>query len=488
VTSAAGNTRPDATPPASGRVPRVYAWATGPLTVAAAGVATGVAGTGMWKFFGSVLHVDNTYLRAGLFAFLEIALLVSAIRARANLLDDIRRIADERATAEAAFAAAVTDRQRAQAASRRAKAAADRPSTGLDGIAVWVLAASSGVLSALDAATFAETAFRLTAPLVAAWLWERGLAAHRRRHRRGGRIAWRVTPERVLVRWGFADPTGRAVSEVASQREIARLAKLIARYHETPDGRSRRRAARRARRGMERADERFDLTNDAVLARRLDDTLAALYGVLPGTSPAVLAGTGLWGSATRGTPTGTPAEPVREAVSEPLGTPAVPSFNTPAAPLPEFPTHGSDTPVETGSGTVNGTPVRTLGTSTVPGLEPSYTINGSGWSAPPVTSNGTPAGTADDTALLAVLRDPERVPREPGGTVPIKRAMRVLGVGRDRAIRLLDTLSLRHFPDPDDGPGTPERNPGETGSADDQEHLPEPRRINGTPILESIGA
>jgi hypothetical protein len=41
----------------------------------------------------------------------------------------------------------------------------------------------------------------------------------------------------------------------------------------------------------------------------------------------------------------------------------------------------------------------------------------------------------------------EGAAREGAGTVPVKRAMRVLGTGRDRSIRLLDTLGLRRVPD-----------------------------------------
>lgn len=48
-----------------------------------------------------------------------------------------------------------------------------------------------------------------------------------------------------------------------------------------------------------------------------------------------------------------------------------------------------------------------------------------------------------DAELRAVLADPERVPREADGTVPVKRAARVLGTGVDRARRLLDEAGLR---------------------------------------------
>ncbi len=46
---------------------------------------------------------------------------------------------------------------------------------GVDGVAVWALTGLSAVLSSLDAHSFVEALVRLSAPVVAAWLWERGM-------------------------------------------------------------------------------------------------------------------------------------------------------------------------------------------------------------------------------------------------------------------------------------------------------------------------
>ena len=54
------------------------------LTVAAAGLATAVAMTGMWRFFGTVLHFSGAE-RAAMFAFLELAVVTCAFRARRNM-------------------------------------------------------------------------------------------------------------------------------------------------------------------------------------------------------------------------------------------------------------------------------------------------------------------------------------------------------------------------------------------------------------------
>jgi hypothetical protein len=155
------------------------------LTVSVAGIATAVSVNGMWRVFGDALHLDGPG-RAATAGFLELALMVSAIRARRCLRE--------------------------------------HGSVGVDGAAVWVIAVVSAVVSAADAEGLAK-AVRLAAPVVAAWLWERGLAADRRavRVRRPAMIAWRWTRERLAVRLGLADPVERATPEVDRARRLAAL-------------------------------------------------------------------------------------------------------------------------------------------------------------------------------------------------------------------------------------------------------------------------
>ncbi|MGW4663155.1 hypothetical protein [Streptosporangium sandarakinum] len=154
------------------------------LTVATAAIATGVSAQGMWRFFGDVLGFDGP-LRILLFAFIELAVVTSAIRARRSMRE--------------------------------------RFSAGIDGVAVWALTGLTAVLSAMDARGPAEVLFRLTAPLVAAWLWERGMAVERRRVTGLGGIHWRLTPERVLVRLGLAEAKDRTADEVDTQRRFDRV-------------------------------------------------------------------------------------------------------------------------------------------------------------------------------------------------------------------------------------------------------------------------
>lgn len=188
------------------------------LMVMAAAAATGVASTGMWRFAGVVLHMSGP-LRGMLFGFLELAVVTCAVRAR-------------RGVAETGHA-------------------------GIDGMAVWALTLLSGSLSAMDARTMAEAVCRLAAPLVAAFLWERGLAVDRRKAGGGRGIHWRITLERVLVFLGLADATDRTTGDVDAHRRLTRLALAALDVRASSEGgvstRRRARAVRRLNRAMRAA-------------------------------------------------------------------------------------------------------------------------------------------------------------------------------------------------------------------------------------------
>ena len=267
------------------------------LTLLAAAIATGVAATGMWRFFSIVLQVDSVLLKSALFAFLEVGLVVEAIRARRNLLDDIARLGEARQAAQQMLETATDDTQRA--AARLALRAADttRPSTGVDGNAVWGLAALSGVFASFDARSFGEAVFRLAAPLVAAWLWERGLAALRRRHTGKGGIHWKITPERVFVKLGMAEATGRAMGEIDAERRRARLVTSAYRLDMLRQmnawGWRISYAARRLRRQIERFNETVGLSDRDTRAEiRLQ--LAILYQAVQGMSASAVQDLAPW--------------------------------------------------------------------------------------------------------------------------------------------------------------------------------------------------
>ncbi|RMI30638.1 hypothetical protein [Nocardia stercoris] len=213
-------------------------------TLLSAALATGVSAQGMWVFFGRSLHLTLS-LRIMFFAFLEIMVLTSALRARA--------------------------------------AQQDGGSAGADGIAMWVLTCLSAVLAATDADDIGTVAIRLTAPLVAAWGWERSMALERRRSGKRDGVHWRITPERILIRLGLADPTDRTASQVATARRLVDVA-LAADHARTlratgVGGRRMEGAVRKLRKSMRRAVEDGGLVDNERAPREvLLDNLRVLSG------------------------------------------------------------------------------------------------------------------------------------------------------------------------------------------------------------------
>jgi hypothetical protein len=140
------------------------------------------------------------------------------------------------------------------------------------------------VLSAQAAGSLGAAMFRMSAPLAAAWLWHRGLALKRKRQRGGARVIhWRITPERVLVRLGLADPSGRSTGEVAAQHRLTVLARaaqrvrvLAATNGKAPVWRVRR-AERHLAAAMTGAVEFAGLASDPARQEDLLAQLGALY-------------------------------------------------------------------------------------------------------------------------------------------------------------------------------------------------------------------
>src|SRR5215471_6167197 len=124
----------------------------GVLNFAAATLATAVAASGMWQFFGDRLHVD-VVARILFFSFMEVTVLNCASLVR----------------------------QRIREAAARAKALRGQGqepglfSAGSPGVMIWVAAALSGLFSALGAHSVTEAVFRLVPSPIAAWLWEQAL-------------------------------------------------------------------------------------------------------------------------------------------------------------------------------------------------------------------------------------------------------------------------------------------------------------------------
>jgi len=286
-------------------------WVETLLTLAAAGIATAVAISGMWRVFGDVLGFTGPG-RIALAGFLEIALMVSAIRAR--------------------------------------RALREHGSVGVDGAAVWVMAALSAVLAAADAEGLAR-AVRFAAPLVAAWLWERGLAAERRAAAGPrARIAWRWTSARLAVRLGLADPAARAVDDVDRARRLARLTRARIRLAVLETSRLPRPlavltgqplrigyATWRLQRHALAAVEHLHLGLDPTVAVTIRTTVAAVTGLRDATAPEALAAASPW--ARPALPEAGPGVHLtghgRPAGHAPSGHPAghAPSGHTPAPPI-----------------------------------------------------------------------------------------------------------------------------------------------------------
>lgn len=243
------------------------------MTFTGAVVATAVVGTGMWQFFGDVLHINNKAARVALFAFFEIAMLASALRSRRFRLDVARQQAPD-------------DRRR---------------KVDVDGIAVWVLALLSGAFAATDQDSAAGAALRIVAPLIAAWLWERGLAGELRQftRQRGKRLHLRISVERVLVFLRIAEPAGRDIAAVDRGRQLAKLATARYRLNSLPPKSRLRRplVSWLYMRRVAALNERLGLADDLELTREFEVNLAALYRAVESTTPEALAGLDPWSAA-----------------------------------------------------------------------------------------------------------------------------------------------------------------------------------------------
>lgn len=224
------------------------------LTLATSAIASVVAAQGMFAFFTGIADMPTPLVFAT-FAFIELMVVASAMRARRSQLDT--------------------------------------GSGGVDGIAMWVLTILSGVLAATHAASLGEWLLRLVAPLVAAWGWERSMALERRKLTgRSGGMNWRISPQRLLVRWGITDPTDRTTAEVAVERRLSDLASAadavrLARSTRAGD-RAERRAIRRLHRAIDKATDDGIVLGETSVRDRLAEHLEGRFSAytLPDYQPA----------------------------------------------------------------------------------------------------------------------------------------------------------------------------------------------------------
>jgi hypothetical protein len=116
---------------------------------------------------------------------------------------------------------------------------------------------------------------------VAAWLWERGMAIERHRIRGTGRINWRLTPERLLVRIGLAEVSDRTTSEVDAHRRLTRVALAIKKVRALQQrGASKRKlrlALAKLDKAMDKAVEHAGVASDEARQQALLERIDALY-------------------------------------------------------------------------------------------------------------------------------------------------------------------------------------------------------------------
>ncbi|ONK13287.1 hypothetical protein [Streptomyces sp. MP131-18] len=199
-------------------------------TYAAAVIASGLSLVGMWPVVGVAVaesglpQVLHTPAAVALLGFLEAAVLASGRRARANV----------RVTG----------------------------STGVDGAALWIIVAFSAVVATTQAQSLTGALVKAGAPVVAAWMWERGLAPERRAYRgEKPAVHWRLGLRRVAVALRLADPEEADLAVLARARRLGQVASHIVR------AKRRRRPARRwsllrAERGLIRSAARGDFTRE----------------------------------------------------------------------------------------------------------------------------------------------------------------------------------------------------------------------------------
>ncbi|GAA2738341.1 hypothetical protein [Actinocorallia aurantiaca] len=217
------------------------------VTLLGAAIATGLSAQGMYVFFRDSVEVPAV-LRIVFFAFLEIMVLGSALRAKASMQE--------------------------------------KYSAGIDGVAMWTFTILSAILAATHAHGIGETLFRLSVPLAAAWAWEREMKLERRRRTGRSGLNWTLTPERVLTRLGLADPTDRTASEAGAQHRLMQLALAAKKARIARDNGNRRaytKALRKLDKAMDRAAELTGLGTDSNRPQAPEEILVGRLAVLYNT-------------------------------------------------------------------------------------------------------------------------------------------------------------------------------------------------------------
>lgn len=185
-------------------------------------MATMVQASGMWHFFGDVMHMSLAY-KIVMFPFLEILILAFGLKALEKA---------EEAGNWLIYAAML-----------------------------WILAISSGGMSASDSSGFREGLFRLLVAAVIAVLWtldllDLWLKARKKLAEQDGKapetVRWRFTPRELGIRLGLASADDSTLSDLDANRHFERYLRVsdklrILKEHNARDTAIQRIAAREAK-------------------------------------------------------------------------------------------------------------------------------------------------------------------------------------------------------------------------------------------------
>ena len=185
-------------------------------------MATMVQASGMWHFFGDVMHMSIAY-KIVMFPFLEILILAFGLKALEK--------------------------------------AEEAGNWLIYAVMLWILAISSGGMSASDSSGLREGLFRLLVAVVIAVLWtldllDLWLKARKKKADDEGKpleqVRWRFTPRELGIRLGLASADDSTLSDLDANRHFERYLRVsdrlrILKEHNARDGAIQRIAAREAK-------------------------------------------------------------------------------------------------------------------------------------------------------------------------------------------------------------------------------------------------
>lgn len=239
------------------------------ITRVTALIATFVVAQGMWVFFTEVIRIHWS-VRVVLFSFIEMQMITAVRRTRRYLYR--------------------------------------HGNLGKGPYTVIGLAAATATLAAVHVNTFDERLFRLFAAAVAAWMLIEELLEERDilRFRNPGKYPplekWTDKVRRAAAFIGLVEPTSITVTEVATQRRIDRLSRLLNHFHavtaDAEPGQLKKwyitYLSRRVMRRTQAACKYINLAEDPTVRAMLLRRLGVVRGIVEATKPGATDGASVW--------------------------------------------------------------------------------------------------------------------------------------------------------------------------------------------------